>query len=400
MSTRMWMSAYKSKVLLPKLRFPEYSALPEWEYKQLSDLLIYEQPNKYIVRDTIYQNSGIPVLTANKSFILGFTCEADNIYHNVPVIIFDDFTTDSKYVDFPFKVKSSAIKILTCRQNNNELRLVYELISRIRFDPAQHKRYWISQYQHMKIPLPLISEQRKIADCLSSLDDLIAGVKQKIENLKQHKQGLMQQLFPQVRETVPKLRFPEFSDATQWETVTLGERCESYSGGTPETSETTYYGGSIPFIRSAEIGRHETSIFITKKGLENSSAKTIKCGDLLVALYGANSGDTALALTNGAINQAVMCIRSSEYVPYLYHYLNVRKEWIISTYLQGGQGNLSGQIVKSIPLNIPPRDEQKKIADCLISLDDLISAELMKVETLRKHKLGLMQQLFPSLKTQ
>jgi len=180
---------------LPQMRFAEFDNLPGWELRQLSDVLDYEQPGKYIVTDTNYQNAGTPVLTANKSFILGHTGETDGIYHNVPVIIFDDFTTAAKYVDFPFKVKSSAIKILKPR-GDDELRLVYELMSRIRFDPTQHKRYWISQYQYLKIPLPCKSEQQRIVDCLGSLDDLIAAKGRKLEALRQHKRGLMQQLFP------------------------------------------------------------------------------------------------------------------------------------------------------------------------------------------------------------
>ncbi len=180
---------------VPQLRFPEFGNMPEWELTQLSDVLDYEQPGKYIVENASYQNSGTPVLTANKSFVLGHTAETDGIYQNVPVIIFDDFTTDAKYVDFPFKVKSSAIKILTSR-GEDELQFVYELMSRIRFDPTQHKRYFISQYQYLKIPLPDKPEQQKIAGCLGSLDDLIAAEGRKLDALRQHKQGLMQQLFP------------------------------------------------------------------------------------------------------------------------------------------------------------------------------------------------------------
>ncbi len=180
---------------VPQLRFPEFVDYPEWKYRQLSDVLHYEQPVKYLVRNSQYESSGTPVLTANKSFILGYTCETDGVYHDLPVIIFDDFTTDSKYVDFPFKVKSSAIKILRAR-GSNHLRLVYDLMSRIRFDPAEHKRYYISQYQYLKIPLSHISEQQKIAECLGSLDELISAQERKIEVLRKHKQGLMQQLFP------------------------------------------------------------------------------------------------------------------------------------------------------------------------------------------------------------
>ncbi|MXZ33031.1 MAG: restriction endonuclease subunit S [Gammaproteobacteria bacterium] len=243
------------------------------------------------------------------------------------------------------------------------------------------------------------NEQLHIADCLSSLDDVTAAEDRKLEVLRKHKQGLMQQLFPQPGETVPRLRFPEFADAPQWQISTFGERCESFSGSTPDTSKENYYGGTIPFIRSAEIGRDETEIFLTKEGLENSAAKMVKRGDLLVALYGANSGDTALARVHGAINQAIICLRSADSAPYLCQFLTARKNWIITTYLQGGQGNLSGQIVLQVPLCFPHKDEQQKIADCLGSLDDLIETKDQNLEALRQHKKGLLQQLFPSLET-
>ncbi len=216
-------------------------------------------------------------------------------------------------------------------------------------------------------------------------------------SLRQHKQGLMQQLFPRPGETVPRLRFPEFADAPDWQTSTLGERCESFSGSTPDTSNSAYYGGTIPFVRSAEIGRDETEIFLTEEGLANSAAKLVKRGDLLVALYGANSGDTALARVDGAINQAIMCLRSDDSAPYLCHYLTARKNWIIATYVQGGQGNLSGQIVLSVPLIVPHRAEQDKVAHCLSTLDTRIEEQAQRIDTLRRHGQGLMQQLFPSL---
>lgn len=180
---------------VPRLRFPEFENAEPWEPIQLKEVLAYEQPGKYIVKDSSYLNTGTPVLTANKSFVLGYTAETDGIYRNVPAIIFDDFTTDTKYVDFAFKIKSSAIKILTSRRGD-ELRFVFELISRVRFDPTQHKRYYISQYQNLEIAMPNRDEQQKIADCLGSLDDLISVEGKKLKVLQQHKQGLMQQLFP------------------------------------------------------------------------------------------------------------------------------------------------------------------------------------------------------------
>ena len=181
---------------LPCLRFPEFRDGGPWEVKRLADLLNYTRPEKYTVQSNDYEPHGIPVLTANKSFILGYTSEQYGVYEDVPVIIFDDFTTDKKFVDFPFKVKSSAIKILG-RKGKNDIRFLFELMNLIQFDHQQHKRYYISEYQHIVVRVPRPEEQQKIADCLFSLDEVIELQSQKLEALKAHKNGLMQQLFPQ-----------------------------------------------------------------------------------------------------------------------------------------------------------------------------------------------------------
>ena len=252
----------------------------------------------------------------------------------------------------------------------------------------------------LPVPLPSgedsIREQQKIAECLSSVDELITAQARKVDALKTHKKGLMQQLFPREGETQPRLRFPEFQDAGEWEEKAIKDVCSSFSGGTPVTSQKKYYGGDIPFIRSAEIARDKTELSLTLEGLNNSSAKMVNKGDVLVALYGANSGDVSLARISGAINQAILCLKSKESNPFIYHFLKFKQSWIKTTFLQGGQGNLSGEIVKSLLLYFPKVAEQQRIADCLSSLDDRINAETRKLEALKLHKKGLMQQLFPS----
>ena len=192
----------------------------------------------------------------------------------------------------------------------------------------------------------------------------------------------------------PALRFPGFAE--EWEEKTLGEVFKTYSGGTPDTTKKkTYYGGTIPFIRSAEINKEETELFLTQEGLENSSAKLVNKGDLLVALYGANSGDSAIAKINGAINQAVLCLQSENSNVFVQNFLQHNRELITQKYLQGGQGNLSGEIIKSIRVPFPSSKEQQKIADCLSSLDELITAAVERLEGLQQHKKGLLQRLFP-----
>ncbi|MEI6847256.1 MAG: restriction endonuclease subunit S [Chlorobiaceae bacterium] len=195
--------------------------------------------------------------------------------------------------------------------------------------------------------------------------------------------------------TVPRLRFSEFRDSGEWVEKSINDVCKTFSGGTPSTSEKGFYGGNISFIRSAEIDKSQTELFLTNEGLANSSAKLVKKGDVLVALYGANSGDVALAKLDGAINQAILCLKSDNSNQFIYQYLCLKEDWIVSTYIQGGQGNLSGEIIKSLRLGFPTKLEQQKIADCLSSLDELITAQTRKLDTLKTHKKGLMQQLFP-----
>jgi len=255
-----------------------------------------------------------------------------------------------------------------------------------------------SDFFSIVLPTPKEKEeQQKIADCLSSLDDLIVAEDKKLEILNAHKKGLMQKLFPAEGKTLPEFRFSEFEYRGDWERKTIKNSCTSFSGGTPDTSNSAYYNGDIPFIRSGEINEITTGLFITQEGIENSAAKMVRVGDVLVALYGANSGEVSLSKIDGAINQAILCLKHETNNAFVYHYLAHKKNWIITTYLQGGQGNLSGEIIKSLELCFPHPEEQQKIADCLSSVDDLITEQAKKIETLKTHKKGLMQGLFPSI---
>lgn len=196
------------------------------------------------------------------------------------------------------------------------------------------------------------------------------------------------------RSLAPKFRFSGFEG--EWKENRLGEVVTSFSGGTPKSGTADYYGGSIPFIRSGEIHETETELFITEEGLKNSSAKLVKKGDLLYALYGATSGEVAISKIDGAINQAILCIRSNKIdISFLRHFLESKKDFITSRYLQGGQGNLSSEIILSLIIPFPSICEQKKIAESLTLFDEIISSQRQKIESLKVHKKGLIQQIFP-----
>ena len=194
---------------------------------------------------------------------------------------------------------------------------------------------------------------------------------------------------------VPQIRFAGFTDP--WEQRKLGELTESYSGGTPAAGESEFYGGSIPFIRSAEIASKSTELFLTGKGYESSSARMVKPGDVLYALYGATSGEVAVSKQKGAINQAILAILPHDDCDarYLAAWLRRRKDYIVTTFLQGGQGNLSGVIVKNLEVAIPSLPEQQRIGSCLSLLDSLITLHQRKYDKLCVLKKSMLDKMFP-----
>lgn len=181
------------QLLTGKKRLPGFT--DSWVEKKLGEILDYEQPQPYLVVSTDYVDSGIPVLTAGKSRILGYTTEQFGIYNKLPVIIFDDFTTDSKYISYPFKVKSSAMKVLSLKNNDYDLRLVYELMQQIDFPLKDHQRYWISEYSQLTISIPKDrEEQTAIATILTDMDKEIADLEAKRDKYSLLKSGMMQKL--------------------------------------------------------------------------------------------------------------------------------------------------------------------------------------------------------------
>ena len=185
--------AAMQQLLTSQTRVPEFHE--EWKVKRVGDLLNYERPDRYIVNSTAYLNYGdIPVLTANKSFILGYTTEAFGVCTDLPAIVFDDFTTDSKFVTVPFKVKSSAIKLLRPKYNDTSLRFLFERMQLIHFPIGEHKRYYISDYQNIRFPMPEYEEQLAIIAVLSDMDAEIAALEARRDKTRDLKQAMMQEL--------------------------------------------------------------------------------------------------------------------------------------------------------------------------------------------------------------
>ncbi|GGF72936.1 restriction endonuclease subunit S [Wenyingzhuangia marina] len=246
------------------------------------------------------------------------------------------------------------------------------------------------QLSKLNIYTPLENEQNKLAYFLTTIDKRISTQNKIIEDYQLLKKGTMQKLFKQ------KLRFKDRKGAlySEWEKKKMSQIAIFFSGGTPKSSNTHFYNGDIPFIGSGDISKEKVENFITKQAYKNSSAKMVEGGDILYALYGATSGEVALSKIKGAINQAVLCIKTEEVKYFIVELLKYNKSKIVSKYLQGGQGNLSAKIVKDLKFYIPSVSEQQKIANTLSAIDAKIALETKLLEQHKSQKKYLLQNLF------
>jgi len=251
-------------------------------------------------------------------------------------------------------------------------------------------------------PSPL--EQEKIADCLSSIDDLITAQTQKLDTLKTHKKGLMQQLFPAEGETLPKLRFPEFRDTPTWKERTLNESADLYKGKGISKADIDVQG-KVPCIRYGELYTIYSEVIETvfsKTSNPPSDLFFSRKNDVIIPASGETKIDIAKASCvmhdNVALGGDLNVIRSSHNGVFLSYYLNGPKKVDIAKIAQGDTVvHLYPSQLQLLEIGLPIADEQKKIADCLSSIDELITAQTHKLATLKTHKKGLMQQLFPAL---
>ena len=256
--------------------------------------------------------------------------------------------------------------------------------------------------------LPLLAEQQTIADCLGALDDLIAAEGRKLEALRQHKQGLMQQLFPQPGETVPRLRFPDFQNAGAWEEEKLDDLARQGTGHTPKKAIAEYYNGGIKWVSLADSKRldngliSETEIEISEEGINNSSAVLHPAGSVILS-RDAGVGKSAIISCSMAVSQHFIVWTCEPTVLsnwFLYYQLQLLKPLF--------ERIATGSTIKTIGLpffnamrvTVPRPAEQHRIADCLSMLEARLAAQVQKLNALKTHKQGLLQQLFPPLQSQ
>lgn len=257
-----------------------------------------------------------------------------------------------------------------------------------------------------KMPLPTeTAEQQKVAECLSSLDEVIAAQARKVDALKTHKKRLMQQLFPREGETQPRLRFPEFQNAGEWEEKRLEDLAKRGSGHTPSKSHPEYYNGGIKWVSLADSKRldkgliSETAIEISEEGIRNSSAVLHREGTVLIS-RDAGIGKSAVMSVPMAVSQHFIAWTCKPHLLsnwFLYHVLQTAKPYFERAATGSTIKTIGLQFFIVLTFRVPALAEQQRIADCLNSLDNLVTAETQKLETLKTHKKGLMQNLFPTL---
>ena len=426
------MKLEKQRQVTPKLRFPEFRDAGDWEERQLRDTC-----------ERIAEKVGKAKLTpVSITAGYGFVSQVDKFgrdisgaqYENYTFLRRGDFAYNRGYSkkfpqgyicqlkEFDQAAASTAFICFRLRQEYEEgfLQGLFDC----NFHGRQLAKYITSSargdgllninpghFFDMKLPFPQqLGEQQKIADCLSSLDDLIAAQNRKLDALKAHKQGLLQQLFPAEGETLPRLRFAEFRDAPEWEEKPLGSKTTKVGSGiTPKGGEINYQDKGRPFVRSQNVGWGELILedvaHIDDKTHATFLATEIMERDVLLNISGASIGRSAIAnskISGGNVNQHVCIIRPKPYElnpDFLNQYLlsPYGQNQIDSFQAGGNRQGLNFAQIRSFSIPLPQAiDEQEKIADCLSSLDDLIAVQAQKIDALKTHKKGVMQQLFPS----
>ncbi len=407
----------------PKLRFPEFRDAPEWGSQRgdtLFDLvnnrsappglpvLAITQEHGAIPRDQIdYHVSA----TAKSIASYKEVCEGDFI------ISLRSFQGGIEYSLY-HGICSPAYVILRGKLGGGSSHFFRHLFKSQRFIQQltrniegirDGKMISYAQFSEQLLPTPEPSEQQKIADCLNSLDDLIAAEDRKLEALRQHKQGLIQQLFPQPGETVPRLRFPEFRDSPGWKKGKCLDIADVLPGfGFPDRFQGNSHG-QYPFYKVSDISQaveggnkyiREANNYIETDVLRKIRAKLVPAGTIIFAKIGEaiRSNRRAITMipavidnnTAGLKSKSMQC--SDEFLFYLW------SKVALSDHAGGVVPAVSKSALENIPLYYPINlAEQLCIANCLSTLDSQIGAQLTKLDALREHKQGLMQQIFPSL---
>ncbi|WP_335870907.1 restriction endonuclease subunit S [Bacillus sp. 2205SS5-2] len=409
--------------LVPRLRFPEFRSTGEWKIITLNNLANkITKRNKDNIVNRVLTNSAVEGVVDQSDYFDRKVANQNNL-ENYFVIEEGDYVYNPRIsVTAPVGpisknkvgrgVMSPLYTVFRFEKPNNDFYehyfktvLWHPYLKRVSNTGARHDRMSISNGDFMKMPLPYNSEaeQQKIADCLSSLDDLIAAEEDKLRTLKAYKKGLMQKMFPAEDKTVPEWRFSDFKDSGEWIKTTLGQLGELVSGLTYSPNDIRENG--LLVLRSSNIKNNvitlddnvyvRTDIRGANLSFENDILICVRNGSK--ALIGKNAiiPKGMPLCTHGAF-MTVFRTKFSKFVFQLLQSTAYNKQ--VKADLGATINSINGTKLKNYIFYIPKDiKEQEKIANCLSALDTLITAQAEKIESLRIHKKGLMQGLFPSI---
>ena len=396
------MSNVNKAALVPKLRFPEFGNFPEWKRQKVDELVDTVTPPKKLPTSSYGVEGEFPIIDQSQNAICGWTDDNEALIRDdLPLIVFGDHTCILKIMDRPFAQGADGIKILKPRSKICTSYLYQYLTHRPVVTEEYKRHYSILKEKVVLFPEDQTGEQQKIADCLSSLDELIATQARKVEALKTHKKGLMQQLFPREGDTQPRLRFPEFQNADEWEETRLEKLGKLISGLTYSPDDVRESG--LLVLRSSNVQNGEIAlddcVYVDPsiKGANLSQPE-----DILICVRNGSKaliGKCALIpqgmplCTHGAF-MTVFRADTPSFVFQLFQSDRYQKQ--VAGDLGATINSINGSQFLKYKFFVPKPAEQKRIADFLASLDALITATTQELETLKIHKKGLMQQLFPS----
>lgn len=363
----------------------------DWREVKLGEALVYTQPTNYIENNYV-EHGVVPVLTAGKSFILGYSDKTDSAYKNLPAILFDDFTTEVRYLDYPFMVKSSATKFLNLKSDYYDIKYLYYWLDKLKFQIEAHERHWISRFSKFNIVLPSLQEQQAIASALSDFDEHIDNLTELIEKKKTIRNGALEDLVS------GRTRIEGFDD--EWKKTTLDDCAYIFQGGTPRTTNADYWNGDIVWVTPSEITKLKGMYIsnserkITKAGLQNSSAQILPVGTILLCTR-ATIGELAIATKLMTTNQGFKNFVCKDGVDNIFmaYLLMTLKEVMISKAIGTTFLEISKKVLKAIEIVIPEYREQEAIASILTAMDEEIEALEEEKEKMIQIKEGAMDDL-------
>lgn len=408
----------KKKEIVPKLRFPEFSK-SYWGITRLNVLAdkITER-NKDDSIKRVFTNSATEGVIdqeeyfdrniANKNNLTNyFVVEKGDYVYNPRISTTAPVGPISKN-KLGIGVMSPLYTVFRFRNKENDFyehffltNLWHVYIKNLSNTGARHDRITISVDNFMKMPLPYTSpeEQQKIADCLSSIDELIDAESRKLKALEKYKKGLMQKLFPAKGKTLPEWRFPEFQGCGEWKYEEIGNIGEVITGKTPSTSDAALWDGDIQFVTPTDITENKYQHHTQRTVVKTPKMKVLPKYTIMYTCI-ASIGKMALSLYPCITNQQINSIvPKSCYNNEFIYYSLLQKTFLI----KAGFANSTLPIINKTDFSkiqvpvILDKKEQQKIAECLSEVDTMVEEQSNKVEQLKKHKKGLMQGLFPSL---